>query len=464
MRVFEFVIVSLLMIGAIWTLVSGLRGRSVLMWLMVMTLLVLFLHLRTEHAHWQMIPAYLGVGVFLAVAAAKRSTAFLPVAGAWAMIVLGLATVCLSAILPMFRLPRPTGPDLIGTRVIHLTDESRVEEHDPSRKRELMIQIWYPAAPSHNPFAPYRRREETTLLSSYQSVLPTHSRWNAPLLGGAGFPILLFNPAWGGRRTQNTYLVEDLASHGYVVVGIDHPYTSEPVALPDGRVIHAISSAEMDFTKNRLETIRTAAAKELDTQAADTIFVVNQLEKMNASPDSPFYGHLDTNNVGAFGHSFGGAVAAQVCHDDPRIRAALDMDGSFWGEVQQTGLPKPFMMMTGDAATPVPAKARSKLNNYDRVNAELNDSDDAMFRKFGGYRIYLHGSSHFSFTDKALFSPFKSLSDAGEIRPRRQFSIIRQYALAFFDHALRGKSDPLIEDKTERFPEASFQVVSSEAS
>lgn len=463
MRAFELVIVTLLMVGAIWGLVNGIRGRAILL-LLGFTLLAGFLHFRFEGAHWQMAPAYLGVAVFFSIVVARKSTGPVTIAAVWAMLALDLATVCFSAILPMFRLPQPTGPDIIGTRVIHLTDERRVEEHDKSRKRELMIQIWYPASPSRNAYAPYRKREETTLLSSYQSVLPTHSRWNAPVLTKGVFPVLLFNPAWNGRRTQNTYLVEDLASHGYVVAAIDHPYNSEPVALPDGRVIHALPAPDMDFTTKSLETIRIAAAKELATQSADTIFVLNQLQSMSADAESPFYGHLDTNNVGAFGHSFGGAVAAQVCHDDPRIRAALDLDGSFWGEVQQTGLSKPFMMMTGDAVAPVSPEDRARLDNYERLNAELDDSDNSMFHKFGGYRIFLHGSSHFSFTDKALFSPFKSLSDAGNLRPRRQFLIVRQYTLAFFERALRGRSSPLINNERSQFSEAAFQFVSPGAS
>ena len=108
----------------------------------------------------------------------------------------------------------------------------------PSRPREIMVQIWYPAIPDHQPLASYRRRRETTLLSSYMAVLKTHSYKDAAVAtNGAPFPVLLFNPAWAGHRTQNTYQVEDLASHGFIVVGVDHTYNSGPVAFPDGRVI-----------------------------------------------------------------------------------------------------------------------------------------------------------------------------------------------------------------------------------
>src|SRR5271170_872567 len=186
MRVFELVIVSLLIICAIWSLVSRARKRAGLA--LGLMLIVLLLHLATEGAHWQMAPVYLGVFIFAILVITKKSTGLMPNVGAWAIIALALTTVSLSAILPMFRLPRPTGPDAIGTRVIYLVETSRVEEHDSSRKRELMIQIWYPAAYTHNSYAPYRRRAETTFVSSYQSVLPTNSRSNAPVLAGEIFP------------------------------------------------------------------------------------------------------------------------------------------------------------------------------------------------------------------------------------------------------------------------------------
>ncbi len=74
----------------------------------------------------------------------------------------------------------------------------------------------------------------------------------------------------------------------------------------------------------------------------------------------------------------------------------------------------------------------------------------------GGFRIFLHGSTHASFTDRALFSPLKTLSGAGRIPPRRQFFIINQFALAFFDQALKGKPSPMLESRHRPFPEAAF--------
>ncbi len=462
MRIFELAFVSLLMTGAIWSLVSGSRNKTSLSFLFGFCLAVLALHIAFEGAHWQMAPAYLAVIIFAGILLLSSTAGALRMSGAVTMIVLVLAACCLSALLPMFRLPRPTGPFAIGTRILYLVDESRKEDQDPQRSRELMVQVWYPAAPSRNPRAPYRRREETTPLSSYQSVLWTHSRWDAPIAqDDLPFPVLLFNPGWNGRRTSNTYLIEDLASHGFTVAAIDHPYNSEPVVFPDGRVVLPSSAYSMDFSKHSLEEILANGNDELIRQTADTRFVLDRMQAMNSDPGSPFYKRLDTQHAGALGFSMGGAVAAQACLSDPRIRAALDLDGSLFGPVREEGLPKPFMFILEDVTYRTPEEI-ARLPHGEQVDAALDISDDAMFRKYGGYRVYLHGATHVSFTDKAIFSPYRSLSGAGTIRPRRQFLIVRQYALAFFEKTLQEKNPLLLEQQPGPFPEASFHTMSPE--
>jgi predicted dienelactone hydrolase len=462
MRFLEVVVVGLMSAGAVWSLVYGNRGRGVLSIFWVLDLVALSFHLVLEGAHWQMAPAYLGVIVFAGLFFLRKPTGSMRTVGACIIIFLVLLTSSLSAIIPMFRLPRPTGSYAIGTQVMYMVDQNRNEDAAPGlgRKRELMVQIWYPAGASRNPYAPYRRRQETDLRSSYQSVLPTHSRWNAPISpGGGAFPVLLYNPTWNGRRTMNTYLVEDLVSHGFVVVGIDHTYNSDPVVFPDGRVVHATVVKEMDFTNNSPQTVEAAAQKEQIKETADDIFVLDRLEAMNDDPKSGFHGRLDTDNSGAFGHSFGGSVSAQAAYRDPRIHAALDLDGSLFGQVQRQGLQKPFMFIEEDTyGPPPPSLDLSRLDNAARVDIVLDQNDESMFEKSDGIRIHLHGSTHFSYTDRALFSPIQSLSNAGgKIAPRREFFIIRSYALAFFEETLEGKTSPLLDSGTSPFPEASFE-------
>jgi predicted dienelactone hydrolase len=460
MRPFEMLIVGLLVLGGLWSLVRGSRGRAVLFLCCGLGILALIGHVVFEGMHWQMAPAYLGVLIFAAVLLPARRR-LSRIAGASGMLLLAVASCVFSAILPMFPLPRPTGSLAIGTRVMYLADPSRVEDAPGSGggKRELMIQAWYPAEASRQPYAAYRRRIETTRLSSYQSVLWTHSRWEAPVAQrGDAFPVILFNPSWNGRRTQNTFLAEELASHGFVVVGIDHTYNSGPVGFPDGRVVDFVHTRDMeDFGSSSLERVNAIGDKEVEKEAADDVFVLNQLEEMNGEPASPFYRRLDTNNAGAFGHSFGGSASAEASYRDARIRSVLDMDGSIFGEVREKGLNKPFLFMTGDVELCTPAEL-DKLNKADRIDAEIYITDMAMFRKYGGYRIFLHGTSHEAFTDRALFSPLRSLSGAGTLDPRQEVFILRQYVLAFFEKTLRHEDPPLLRSAKSPFAEISMQI------
>ncbi|HEX3942383.1 MAG TPA: hypothetical protein VHX11_12930 [Acidobacteriaceae bacterium] len=456
MRPFEVIFTGLLLVAAVLLLAGGARLRWPLYADFAALVLALVAHAIWEGAHWQMAPAYLAAAVLAGFLLFRMPAEGCRVS-AWAILAGVLMACCFSAVLPMFRLPEPTGSSAIGTRILSLVDTSRVEDPNlaPDRKRELLIQIWYPAQSSSNPRAPYRRREETTLLSSYQSVLWTHARWNAPVAAtDHPYPVILFNPGWTGRRTSDTYLAEDLASHGYVVVGIDHPYNTGPIAFPDGRVLRPQSPGSMDFDTRTIAQIRAVGDAEMTRQTADTLFVLDQLQATAEDPKSPFYRLLDTNDAGAMGFSFGGSVGAQACALDPRIRSALDLDGSLFGQVQQTGVSKPFMFLQEDP-TDLPAD-RSGLSNGQRVDAALDDGDNEMFAKSGGYRVYFHGSRHESFTDAAIFSPWRRFSAAGRIPPRRQFQIVRAYALAFFDQTLKGHPSELLARKDSPFPEVTF--------
>ncbi len=442
MRLIEILLTILLVVSA-----CSLVWRRLLPYIcLFIDLLLLVLHLILEGGHWQMIPVYAGVLVF-AGAIALRGRGW-RMAGAAGVVLLCAASIALSALLPMFRLPAPTGSYPVGMRIMQVK----------AGGRDVVVQVWYPAAASHKPFAAYRRREETTRQSSYQDVLPTNSRLEAPVADGS-FPVLLFSPAWGGRRTQNTYLTEDLASHGYVVAAMDHPGNSGPTVYRDGHVDQPATGDAMDFGTLSLDEINAEGAKEVERETADEIGVLDALEGMNQDRKSPFYQRLDTTRVGALGHSFGGAVGAEAAIEDGRIKAALDLDGSLFGRMQREGLPKPFMFIEQDL--PVYADL-AKRSVPDLINDALNASDLEAMRKFGAYRIFLHGSTHESFTDHSLFSPVARLSGVGRIPADREYAIVRAYALAFFDKALKGADPKLLNEVPGPYPEATLQLVPAE--
>jgi predicted dienelactone hydrolase len=454
MRPLEIVLVALLAVSAVATL-TGAPSRRLLSWLCVLDLLSLASHAIFEGPHWQLIPAYAAALLF-PLALAWRSAWRRRALGA-VMLLFLLAAGTASAIVPMFRLPAPTGPDLIGTRIFHLVNHHPLDpaSADSTGKRELMIQVWYPALPSHAPRAAYRRLVETTGRSTYQAVLKTHARWNARFAPGAS-PMLLLNPSSNGRRTYYMYLVEDLVSHGYIVVGIDHTGNSGPTAFPDGHISQPIADPAWNFTTLNFDQIMAYGTRLQEVQVNDDRFVLDQLQSWNQDSASPFYHHIDMDRVGALGHSLGGSVAAQACYEDPRIKSALDMDGSFWGPVRLSGLAKPLMMMEEDLAhfTSEQQDGHPALMNY-----YLDQGDAAMMRKSNGYHITLHGSSHTSYTDQSLYSPIKRYSGAGSIEPYREYAIIRAYVLAFFDKTLRGADPPLLRTTRQPYPESTLEIL-----
>jgi dienelactone hydrolase len=385
--------------------------------------------------------------------------------------ILSATSLGLLLLVPMFSLPKPTGPYPVGTRILYLKDSSRTEGQGPhpGGPRELIVQIWYPAASSNNRLAAYQRMSETTLATSYRSVLWTNSRIDAPIAtNGVPFVVLLFNHRWGGLRTQDTFLTEDLASHGYVVVAIDHPYNAGQVEMPDGRVIKdAFGYSPIDVAQRTSRQIRDIWNKELTKWVADEVFVLNTLQNDNLDKKSPWYGGLDTDRAGAFGHSFGGAASVQLCSVDSRVRSALNLDGWTFGDIHHRASNQQIMFLYGTKHGLRPQDLSSK-DPAVRTEAELDVSDakqiDASLKQYGGYRLYVDTASHMDFTDHSLVSPWRNWTEPGHISPARIQTIVRAYVLAFFDETLRGGKPGLLQSgNSSPFHEVQIEEFSPES-
>ncbi len=316
-----------------------------------------------------------------------------------------------------------------------------------------MVQVWYPAANATGPLAPYRRALETTWLSSYDATVATHSHLDAPVLRSAGpRPVLLFNPAWQGQRTQNTFQMEELVSHGFVVIAIDHTHNSEPVAFPDGRVMVSSEIRDIvDFDDVSYEEQRNFGDREVKEQARDDSFVLDEFTRMASDASSDWHGAIDLSRIGALGHSFGGAVSVQAALQDSRILAAMNMDGWIFGDLWHRNLNKPLMVMYEDPYPPPSIATKPELKKADRntqLGAKLDAEDfsnvQRSLKTCGGYRIVIAQTLHFNFADRALYSPIRSLTDSGKIAPEQAMRIINAYTLAFFDESLNHTTEPLL--------------------
>jgi pimeloyl-ACP methyl ester carboxylesterase len=251
--------------------------------------------------------------------------------------------------------------------------------------------------------------------------------------------VLLFGPRWAGDRTQNTALAEDLASHGYVVAAVDHPYIAGRVQLETDRVIDGVVALEGPDGPNASTQSRIAFWNStLDLWAADNLFVLNQLAALNPTC---FHNALDTNHAGAFGHSFGGAAAFRMLGLDPRIVSAVNLDGWTFGGLDSRTT-QPMMLIDEqfvadrerDLLTiPPPGAIEDQLDRAD------NTAVESSLARFGGYRLYIRGSQHMDFSDQPLLPPLRRLQYTGPILPSRMDDILRQTVLGFFDQTLRNQ-------------------------
>jgi predicted dienelactone hydrolase len=267
-----------------------------------------------------------------------------------------------------------------------------------------------------------------TLLTRDVSHVHGHSHRNAAVSPRqASWPIVLFRAGASAEVAGYSTLTEDLASHGYVVVGIDAPYRTGEVAFPDGRVI-------LRAPQNNPEAASGAAFQQLTDRllaewTRDMSFAVDRLAQLNAAdPTGRFTGRLDLTRVGAFGHSFGGAQAAQFCHDDARCTAAVDIDGAPAGSVVQRGIRKPLLFVLSDHSGESGPESAKIMADVQAV---------------GGRRVVIPGAFHFTFSDdgavikSGLLRGVMRLFGKLRIDARRQLAMTTEYVHTFFDGELR---------------------------
>ena len=404
-----------------------LRPPDFLRWLFPPVALVLLaLEGFYRGLYWPMFPACLVVAAWAVL---------LPLRPGWATsrpalrglalgaLLLGLASFALIYVLPFFRLPPPTGTYSVGTRTEHWLD--------PATGRELVVQLWYPAAPVGRR-ARYMLLAETKPQFAYWHWIRTNSWQDAPLAQRAPpMPLLLFGPMWGGRRTQDTFLAEELASHGYLVAAVDHPGNGARILLADGTTLKSDrAKALSNVEATTAPAIRALWTNELALWTTDNEFVLNHLL---ASPPAGFAGHIDNTRVGAFGHSFGGSASMALLGADTRVHAALNMDGwTFDGLAHRTAQPVLFLYAGAPlAAPPTGSSVDDQLEREDLAGV------DQSLARYGGCEAYLARTQHADFTDQTLISPVQRLTYTGPLTPLRVRPIVRGLVLAFFDQTLK---------------------------
>ena len=403
---------------------------------------------------------------------------------------LGALAVVVSAVLPtvfpVFRFPHPGGPHAIGTLTYHWTDATRPETltAESKRRRELMVQIWYPA--KADPFAlraPYLA-DADTVMSAFARIhhrpefifghfrhVTTNAIPSAPAAGDqARYPVLLFLEGVTGFRQMNTFQVEELVSHGYIVAAIDQPGAAAAVVFPDGRKAAGLT-VEQAQAAVRPSYMPDAGAPSLIRAvsspnsviaylAQDAIFTLDQLAALNqVDPNGILTGKLDLRRAGAFGVSLGGIVVGEACRLDPRLRACLVMDAPMSTAVVKAGLQQPSMWITRDAHSM--RLERQRAGGWPQAEIEAHQTTmRAVYQSLpgAGYFVRVPGMFHSNFMDIANWLALGSqLGLTGPINAQRAHAIVNAYSVAFFDRHLRGQPATLLDGPAVQYPEVLFE-------
>ena len=264
---------------------------------------------------------------------------------------------------------------------------------------------------------------------------------------GGRFPVLVYVNGWGGSRWENTALMQELASHGYVVAASD-----QPTGVFDG--VDLSGSFDTSSPAAWQRTLDIAKVK-LSAQVNVAGRVLDRLVALDEEHGHPFAGRLDMTRAGIVGFSFGGATAAEAAAD-PRFRGVVNIDGLLFGSAKQHGVAAPYLELSDDK-TPTEARDHSPTL-APRTLAQVQAEDARLTRTNiainGGMLLTVRRALHANFSDYPLLMPLRYFTGAGPIDPLCAARVMGIWIVGFFEHALNGK--PLPQSSTT--PEAIVEV------
>jgi len=368
-------------------------------------------------------------------------------------------------------LPRPTGKHLVGITYLSFIDDNRKELFDNNQEsnREITVKVWYPSDKESNP-EPYYLDAESEFAVKYLQFpeifknLRTNSSRDVPMSSKENkYPILIFSHGFGEHYSQNTILMEELANHGYIIFSISHHYECKFSSFPDGRLIYLDMNSQrfqkimqeqqnpkaMELlqkmynasndeermqvlleTSNALPTILTESPK---YWAEDISFFMDQLESMN-NENKILKDKLNLDRIGVFGMSLGGIATSEICLNDNRIKAGINIDGGLYGTLLNVKQQTHFMFLNS-----------KRFLGYGKIFIGESTVDC--------YSLSVKDSDHYNFSDYSVY-PVPSISFLlGTIDGEKTIEIMNVIVLAFFDKYLKENKDINLIEQAKKYPE-----------
>lgn len=356
-------------------------------------------------------------------------------------------------------LPKPTGKYFVGVTYLSFVDNERKElfDNNQEKNREITVKTWYPSD-TVSDFEPYLLKSESEFAVKYLQfpeifkTLKTNSSRDVPLSSKESkYPVLIFSHGWGEHYSQNSVLMEELASHGYIVFSISHHYECKFSSFPDGRFIY------IDMNSGRLQKImgemanpevlavlqkfpdagndeeRLQVFKDMERAlpmgltesskywAEDISFFIDQLNGLN-NENKFFKNKLNLDEIGVFGMSLGGFASNEASMLDNRVRACVNMDGGFHGLITKSEIKIPTMFLNSN-----------RYLGYGNIFTKRSEMDC--------YSFTVKNSDHMNFTDYSIYHVPAAEPLLGSIEGSKVTEIMNIMVLNFFDKYLKEKHE-----------------------
>jgi predicted dienelactone hydrolase len=317
-------------------------------------------------------------------------------------------------VFPQFNPLESTGPYANDTTFVTFVDKSRVDPYSPTgENRTLTVQFWYPAI---------------------EEDIDT-------------YPLVVFSHGAFGYRGSNLSTFENLASNGYVVASIDHSYHAFFAKHED----NSTTLVNMDFLKeatdltNGVYDIKTTYDKThewLEVRTSDMNFVLDKLlDNSNGEIPKSVSALINPEKIGLFGHSLGGATAAQLGRQRPEVDGAIVIDGTMIGEeiafnngqvvLSTEAYPVPLLNLYNDSHYKDAKLLGTAYNNLSASSLAIE-----------AYDVVIRDSGHLNFTDLPLFSPILArMLGTGKVDSRYCVETMNQIVLDFFDYTLKDNKE-----------------------
>lgn len=358
----------------------------------------LVLQVLIEGFRWQLAPLY-ALGIMVTVLALVRVVLPSPVMvlGVVTCFLLAAFAFLLSYAFPNFPMPEPTGPYAVGA----------TERTFSNERGTLTVKVWYPAefteGDTPQPYLLGFKRSIMGLppfIYSHMKGRPTRAFEDARLSTAKdAYPVIVYSHGGDGFVEDNSFLLTELASHGFIAFAVEHPkplhaYGFDPQALardPEGLLAFMVNRVMPDRVRDVNSVI--AALGQLSQQ------------------DDLFRGRLELSKMGLLGYSFGGSVMTEVCAVQQTCRAVVNLDGNAFATARTLGSRGPYLHLSQSVLLELADKAEDATPVSQMAALYLDEVSDVIkHTQANGYRavwLQLKGSGHAAFTDMVFWTPLR---------------------------------------------------------